>query len=136
SVDATQTIYTFRLRPEACWSNGDSVTPDDFLFAWRRAIEPGTAQDYASFIEYIAGMRDYAAWRRAETDRITALPANARAAARDAHLAEADERFRGTVQLRKLDDRTLQMRLERPVAYWLDVLTSPVCLPLHAASVS
>ena len=39
--------YTFDLRKDAKWSNGDSVTANDFLFAWKRAINPETASQYA-----------------------------------------------------------------------------------------
>lgn len=57
-------IYTFTLRPDARWSNGDPVTAHDFVFAWRRAIEPGTAGDYAYlFTDTIAGAKAYSNWR-------------------------------------------------------------------------
>jgi len=42
--------YTFELRREARWSNGDPVTAGDFVYAWRRAIEPGSAGDYAFLV--------------------------------------------------------------------------------------
>jgi oligopeptide transport system substrate-binding protein len=48
TVDPTGTIYDFRLRPDAKWSNGDTVTPDDFVFAFRRLIAPATGAPYAS----------------------------------------------------------------------------------------
>jgi oligopeptide transport system substrate-binding protein len=55
---------TFRLRPEARWSNGDPVTAHDFVFGWRRAVEPGTAHTYAELISsHIEGMEAYVAWR-------------------------------------------------------------------------
>lgn len=43
--------YTFHLRPEAKWSNGDPVTAEDFVYAWRRLADPATASEYAWFIE-------------------------------------------------------------------------------------
>jgi oligopeptide transport system substrate-binding protein len=33
-------VYTFTLRPEAKWSNGEPVTANDFVYAWRRAADP------------------------------------------------------------------------------------------------
>lgn len=134
-VDAAGTVYRFHLRSDARWSNGDAVTPDDFLFAWQRAIEPGTAQDYAFFLDAIAGLREYVAWRRTEIDRIGRLPADRRRAARDQHLAEADRRFKEYVGLRTVGPQTLEIRLEHPVPYWLDLLSAPVFLPLHRATV-
>ncbi len=35
--------YTFKLREDAKWSNGDPVTAKDFVYAWQRAINPDTA---------------------------------------------------------------------------------------------
>lgn len=37
--------YTFHLRPEAKWSNGDPVTAHDFVYAWRRLADPATAAE-------------------------------------------------------------------------------------------
>lgn len=41
-------IYTFYLRESARWSNGEAVTSQDFLYAWRRALLPETGSEYAS----------------------------------------------------------------------------------------
>ena len=66
--------YTFTLRPDARWSNGDSVTAADFVRGWRRAIEPGTAGDYAFFItDYLAGAQRYYDWRNQNVAVLTAL---------------------------------------------------------------
>ena len=43
-------IYTFTLRPEAKWSNGDPVVAGDFVYAWRRVADPATASPYSWFI--------------------------------------------------------------------------------------
>ncbi len=43
--------YTFNLRPEAKWSNGDPLTANDFVFAWRRAADPATASPYSWYID-------------------------------------------------------------------------------------
>ncbi|MBB94386.1 MAG: oligopeptide ABC transporter substrate-binding protein OppA [Rhodobacteraceae bacterium] len=45
-VSDDKLTYTFTLRPEAKWSNGDPVTASDFVFAWRRAADPATASPY------------------------------------------------------------------------------------------
>lgn len=134
-VDASDREYTFRLRDDARWSNGDPVTADDFVFAWRRAIEPGTAADYAFFFHDIEGLAEYVAWRWQEINRIAALPAAHRADAATRHLVEADARFARSVSLRALDPRTLHVRLRRPVAYWLDIASFAAAYPLHRRSV-
>ncbi|NBI39889.1 oligopeptide ABC transporter substrate-binding protein OppA [[Haemophilus] felis] len=45
--------WTFYLRPEAKWSNGDPVTAEDFVFAFQRLADPKTAATYASYLEYL-----------------------------------------------------------------------------------
>ena len=45
-VSDDKLTYTFHLRPEAKWSNGDPVTAGDFVFGWRRAADPATASPY------------------------------------------------------------------------------------------
>lgn len=66
--------YTFTIREDARWSNGDLVTAADFIRGWRRAIEPGSAGDYAfMFTDYVEGAEEYASWRRGEVEVLTAL---------------------------------------------------------------
>jgi len=126
--------FRFRIRETARWSNGDPVSADDFVFAWRRAVEPGTARDYSFFLYLIRGVRAYVDWRNAEIGRIGGLPAGERAAALAAHRAEADRRFGATGIIRE-DERTLRIELARPVAYFRSLLARPVFLPLHRRSV-
>ena len=45
--------WTFKLRENAKWSNGDPVTAHDFVFAWRRLVDPKTASPYASYLTYM-----------------------------------------------------------------------------------
>ena len=51
------TEFTFTLRDDASWSNGDPVTAGDFVYAWRRAADPATASTYAWFVE-LAGIQN------------------------------------------------------------------------------
>ncbi|WP_386695422.1 ABC transporter substrate-binding protein [Lonepinella sp. MS14435] len=45
--------WTFHLRKDAKWSNGDPVTAQDFVFSWQRLVTPTTASPYASFLTYM-----------------------------------------------------------------------------------
>lgn len=45
--------WTFHLRPEAKWSNGDPVVADDFVFAFQRLADPKTAAPYASYLQFL-----------------------------------------------------------------------------------
>ncbi len=46
--------YTFTLRPEAKWSNGDAVVAGDFVYAWQRLVDPELASPYSWFGELMA----------------------------------------------------------------------------------
>ena len=43
-------VWTFKLRDNAKWSNGDPVTAEDFVYSWRRVVDPKTASPYASYL--------------------------------------------------------------------------------------
>jgi len=63
-LSADGRVYTFQLRKDARWSNGDPVTAVDFIRGWRRAIEPGTAKDYMFLLlDNIRGAKEYYDWR-------------------------------------------------------------------------
>lgn len=48
------TVYTFKLRNNAKWSNGDPVTANDFVYAWRRAADPATASPYSWYMDLMS----------------------------------------------------------------------------------
>ncbi|MCD2256083.1 peptide ABC transporter substrate-binding protein [Lactobacillus sp. CC-MHH1034] len=50
--------YTIKLRHDAKWSNGDPVTANDFVFAWRRTVNPKTGSQYAYLFEPVANAKD------------------------------------------------------------------------------
>ena len=47
------TVYTFKLRADAVWSNGDPVTAEDFVYSFRRLEDPATGAEYASMLYVI-----------------------------------------------------------------------------------
>lgn len=66
--------YTFTIRENARWSNGDPVSAHDFVRGWRRGMEPGTATDYTFlFANNLAGAQTYIQWRRENIGALTAL---------------------------------------------------------------
>jgi oligopeptide transport system substrate-binding protein len=78
-VSADGLTWTFVLRDDARWSNGESVTADDFIRGWRRCLEPGTGTDYAFLLtDHVDRAGEYVEWRREGIAFLTAL----------AHLAE------------------------------------------------
>ena len=103
------TVYTFHIRPDARWSNGDPVTAADFVFAWRRMLrEPG---DYTYLLHYIKGA---AAYEKAFADK---KPADF-----------------GAVGVEAVDAKTLRVTLEYPVEFFLDLVAFPPFFPMHEKS--
>lgn len=51
--------YTFKLRKDAKWSNGDTVTAQDYEYAWKRVLNPETSAEYAYQMYYIKGAEAY-----------------------------------------------------------------------------
>ena len=73
-ISADGRVYTFELRKDARWSNGDPVTAADFIRGWRRAIEPGIAKDYKFLLlDHIQGAKDYYDWRNQAVGILTHL---------------------------------------------------------------
>jgi oligopeptide transport system substrate-binding protein len=59
TVSSDRTVYTFKLRPGAQWSNGDPVTADDFLFSYRRMLSPAMGSPYAYMLHLLKNGRAY-----------------------------------------------------------------------------
>lgn len=61
SVDISddETVYTFHLREDGVWTNGDPVTANDFAFAWQQALNPDVASDYAYMLFFIKNAESY-----------------------------------------------------------------------------
>ena len=60
-VSEDGTVYTFHLRQDANWSNGEPVTADDFIFAWQRAVDPALASEYSYMLSDIGQVKNAAA---------------------------------------------------------------------------
>jgi len=107
--------YVFHLRPEARWSNGDPLTAEDFVWSFLRVLDPETAAPGVQELYALEGALDYVTGRDASGHELPRDPARVGVHALDAH--------------------TLELRLERPVAYFLDLLAMPSFFPVHRASV-
>jgi ABC-type oligopeptide transport system substrate-binding subunit len=75
SISDDGLVYTFHLRDDARWSNGDPVTAGDFVYAWRRAIMPDTAANYSGMFFMIEGAEDMFHARARMTADFVADPA-------------------------------------------------------------
>ncbi|WP_323702879.1 peptide ABC transporter substrate-binding protein [Mammaliicoccus sp. Dog046] len=60
--------WTIKLRDNAKWSNGDPVTANDFVFAWRRSVDPDTAAEFSYMFENIQNAKDITAGKKKVED--------------------------------------------------------------------
>jgi oligopeptide transport system substrate-binding protein len=111
--------YTFHLRPDARWSDGQPVTAHDFVYAWLRALDPLTGADFAYQLYYIRGAEAFN----------TLDPA-------DPEFEAAYESLRAAVAVDAPDDRTLQVVLEAPAAHWLALTAFPTYYPVREDAVA
>ena len=96
------TVYTFHLRDGLVWSDGEPVTAHDFEYAWKRACSPEMASPYAFLMtDYIKGAYDYFSGEGTEED----------------------------VAVKALDDKTLQVELIQPTAYFLNLVSFFTYMP-------
>ncbi|MEM9165972.1 MAG: peptide ABC transporter substrate-binding protein [Planctomycetota bacterium] len=139
-ISEDQLTYTFHLREDASWSNGEPVTAHDFIFAWRRALLPDTASDYTKLFQAIRGADEFFYWRTEQTAeyarRVASIPQADRGAEVERLWDETMRRFDETVGLRALDDRTLEVELTTPTPYWLDLCAFAVFSPVYPPLVS
>jgi oligopeptide transport system substrate-binding protein len=115
--------YTFTLRPTARWSNGDPVTPNDFLFAWKRVLTPSTGGDYISLFKLIIGAEDFTA----------AIEKHQKARDNNETPPPLPTALPG-VEIP--DPHTLVVHLANPCTYFLDLCAFPPFYPLHEASMA
>ncbi|PNG27834.1 peptide ABC transporter substrate-binding protein [Methylocella silvestris] len=106
-VEPDGRVYKFRLREDAKWSNGDPVTADDFVFAFRRLMDPKTGAPYANILYTL---------KNGEKVNSGALPPEALGA-------------------RAVSERELELTLEQPAPYFLEQLAHFTAKPLHRKSI-
>ncbi|HVU63138.1 MAG TPA: peptide ABC transporter substrate-binding protein [Phycisphaerales bacterium] len=129
-LSADHRTYTFHLRANAEWSNGEPVRAGDFIFAWRRALLPDTASDYAAQFQLIQGGREFFDWRSRRLDEFK--PGDDAAGL----WRQTQAKFTEMVGLSAPDDRTLIVTLRRPVPYFLDLCANAVFFPVYPPLVS
>ena len=99
--------YTFKIRANAKWSNGDPVTAGDFVYSFGRVENPKEAATYANILYPI----------------------------KNAQAINGGKAELSTLGAKALDDKTLELTLERPTPYILQLLAHQTALPVHKASI-
>ncbi|BES85165.1 ABC transporter substrate-binding protein [Pectobacterium araliae] len=101
------TVWTFHLRPDAKWSDGSPLTADDVVYSWRRLGDPKTLSPYGS---YVASMY-----------------------VKNAAEIMAGKKTPDTLGIKALDSHTVEVTLERPLSYFLEMSAYHVLVPLPKA---
>ncbi|MCC6579689.1 MAG: peptide ABC transporter substrate-binding protein [Phycisphaeraceae bacterium] len=125
--------YRFAMRSDAKWSNGDPVTANDFIVAWRRAMLPDFAADYAQLFFGIRGAKAFFDFRQQQL-KTYAAGEKTQARAQQIWREACDEQFAQMVGLHAPDERTLVVELDKPVPYFLELCAFASFMPNHAAS--
>ena len=96
-------LYTFHLRENLKWSNGDPLTAEQIRLSWLKLLSPEVHADYASLLDDIPGAREY---RTGEGDA-------------------------ASVAIEASDDRTFLVHLKKEVPYFLQILCHYSFVPVH-----
>ena len=108
-VSDDKKTYTFHLRDNARWSNGDPVTAQDFVYAWRRAVDPKLASPYSGYM------------------RLMSIE----------NAADIIEGKKPVEELgvKALDNLTFQVRLSNPLPYFPTMVVHTTTMPTHRATI-
>lgn len=107
-ISADGLTITFHLNPEAQWSNGDPITAEDFVWSWRRALNPAMGNQYAYMLYPLVNAEAFA------TGQLDDF---------------AD------VGVAALDEHTLQVRLNAPTPYFIQLMDHHSTFPVHRPTI-
>ncbi len=107
-ISEDQKIYTFHLRPEAKWSNGDVLTADDFVFSWRAAVDPkNPIKPFSYLFDNIVNAKEIREGKKTLEE----------------------------LGIRAIDDHIFEVELLTPNAMFLNFLCLGIFFPIHKPSV-
>ncbi len=107
-ISSDKKIYTFHIRTNAVWSNGDPITADDFVWSWFRVLNPATAADYVGNLFYIKGAEDF-------------------------NLGKTKDPV--SVGIKALDRHTLRVELINPTPFFLELCAFPTQAIVHRPTI-
>ncbi len=107
-VSADGLAYTFHLRADARWSNGEPVTARDFVDSFRRILTASLAADYANMLYILQGAEAFHKGTQSDFAQVGA---------------------------QALDPRTLRLTLEHPAPYFLSLITNPPWYPVPLGTI-
>lgn len=104
TVSDDQKVYTFTLRDDIFWSDGQAVKASDWVYSWQRLVDPATAADYGYFLDGIVV---------------------------NAAEIQAGEKDKSELGIKAVDDKTLEITLEAPCSYFLEMCAFASLVPLR-----
>ncbi len=104
-VNDDNTVYTFTLRDNALWSNGDQVTAHDFVYGWQRATDPELASPYQWYMELMS--------------------------IKNAAEIIKGEKPKEELGVKAVDDLTFEVTLTNPIPYFPQMTTHATTFPTH-----
>jgi oligopeptide transport system substrate-binding protein len=107
-ISADGKTYTFHLRHNARWSNGDALTAEDFVWSWWRALQPALGNQYAYMLFAVENAEAYANGKIKDFNK---------------------------VGIKALDNFTLEVTLNNPTPYFLQLLDHYSTYPVHRATI-
>ena len=107
-ISPDERIYTFHLRPNAKWSNGDAVVAQNFIDSYHRILSPALASDYAYMLFPVQNAESFYKGQLSDF---------------------------GQVGFRAIDERTLEITLTNPTPYFLSLLNHYSWYPIHLPTV-
>ena len=110
TVSEDLTTYTFKLRADAKWSNGDPVVAQDFVDGWQRLVDPATASEYAWYMELMQVVN------ASEVIAGTKPPSD--------------------LGVKAIDATTLEVKILAPLPYFTKMLTHPSTFPANKAVIA
>lgn len=102
-VNAEKTVYTFKLRDDAKWSDGKAVTAGDFVYGWQRLVTPATAADYSYMADILL----------------------------NANEIMAGEKEPAELGVKAIDDTTLEVTLHTACPYFEEIMAFPALMPIR-----
>ncbi len=97
-------VYTFTLRNDAKWSDGEPVKASDFVYSWQRLVNPETASDYNYMIDMVVNANEIMEGKKDISE----------------------------LGIKAIDDKTLEITLTTPTAYFLEICAFPATYPVRS----
>ena len=102
-------VYTFKIRSDAKWSDGQPVKAQDWVYSWQRLVDPATASDYGYFLDGVVV---------------------------NAAEIQAEEKDPSELGIKAIDDSTLEITLCQDTPYFLEMCAFASLMPLREDVVS